>query len=351
MTDDPTQAPEDPSHVPPVFVQTDEQRAELEANPDALKAESRRGRVKRPAAEGVGMRWPWWLGIAVVVAALVAAVLEGIVLLTINNVSPHAHDAWVTRNTQWIGLGQDALWITVALAIPFFVVRSLGARDFGLVFPRPVRGIVVFVGFAFAWIAISAIYSSVFGLHNTDNKFLPDTSYRGGAGGVSDFAYAMVFVVAAPIAEELIFRSLLFRSIATGLGGVTGKWGGLIAGVLVSGGLFGAAHAGGGQNDFIPLLITFGCLLAIAYQISQSLLVTIALHSTNNAIAVASLGGRPHTWLLIVLIAGPFIAVGLARLLGLLVDHLPRRLPPAVQLLRTDQSPARHVDAVAPGES
>jgi membrane protease YdiL (CAAX protease family) len=333
VTDESTTSAEEPPSAAPVFVTADDERAALAGEPT---------RKKRPPSEGVGLRWPWWLGLAVLFGAILAAIMEGVVvhaIATSQNVNDI--DAWVDHYTQYVGLGQDGLWIFVAVFVPYLAVRSLRARDFGLVVPRPARGVLVFIAFAVGWIVIQTIYAYAIGAHKSDNTFMDKLSYQSGDAGLNDLAYAWLFVIVAPIAEELIFRAVLFRSLATGIGRSLGKWPGLILGMLISGALFGAAHAGGGQNKFIPLLIIFGCMLAIAYQLSQSLLVNVALHSTNNVVAVIGLGHSPTTWLLVALIAGPFLAILLARLLGVLVDHLPRRAEP----------PARHVPVVAPAES
>lgn len=88
-------------------------------------------------------------------------------------------------------------------------------------------------------------------------------------------------VVAAPLGEELFFRAFLFRALA-------GRFG-LVAGLLLSGLLFGAFHTNVGV--FIPFF-AIGVILAWAYHVSGSLWTPIAAHVTINGISfIATLAG------------------------------------------------------------
>ncbi len=81
-------------------------------------------------------------------------------------------------------------------------------------------------------------------------------------------------IVAAPFAEELVMRGLVFGGLASRVG--------IVPAALVSGILFGALHVD--VFAFGPLAAE-GCILALAYARSGNLLVPIALHATMNAIA------------------------------------------------------------------
>ena len=88
-------------------------------------------------------------------------------------------------------------------------------------------------------------------------------------------------VVAAPLGEELFFRAFLFRALS-------GRFG-LVAGLLLSGLLFGAFHTNVGV--FIPFFC-IGVILAWAYHVSGSLWTPIAAHVTINGISfIATLAG------------------------------------------------------------
>ena len=80
--------------------------------------------------------------------------------------------------------------------------------------------------------------------------------------------------VAAPIGEEVFFRGLVYNALKT-------RWG-VATGVVVSGLLFAVVH-------FNPLAIMvifpMGMLLALVYERTRSLWVTIMMHLVNNGLA------------------------------------------------------------------
>lgn len=87
------------------------------------------------------------------------------------------------------------------------------------------------------------------------------------------FGFAVVIV--APLAEELFFRGLLFRS----LDGRWGTWGAMVA----SGLAFGAFHVS--LSVLLPFTV-IGMLFAWAFKASGSLWVTILAHFIFNSVAL-----------------------------------------------------------------
>lgn len=99
--------------------------------------------------------------------------------------------------------------------------------------------------------------------------------------GFSWINFAAVFVVAAiiaPIVEELLFRGLLYQWLR--------KHGGVALAVPGSAALFAVVH-------FIPVLLpalfVVGIVLALAFEWSKSLWVTITLHAMQNALGVIAI--------------------------------------------------------------
>ena len=89
----------------------------------------------------------------------------------------------------------------------------------------------------------------------------------------------IVFAVAiAPIVEEFVFRFFIY--------GVLKRYFGWLAGVVLSAGLFAAAHAH--FPSFVPLFVLGSCL-AIAYEWSGSLLVSMTMHSLFNSLTLTAL--------------------------------------------------------------
>ncbi|MCM8542630.1 MAG: CPBP family intramembrane metalloprotease, partial [Lentisphaeraceae bacterium] len=78
-----------------------------------------------------------------------------------------------------------------------------------------------------------------------------------------------------PIVEELLFRSLLYRSLKFSLSPLLAA--------IISASLFGFAHI---EPDTIPQLIIIGLILSYVYEKSGSIIIPIALHATNNFVTI-----------------------------------------------------------------
>lgn len=99
---------------------------------------------------------------------------------------------------------------------------------------------------------------------------------------------AVVFVVGAPLAEELFFRGILLRSLVR-------RWG-PVAGVVVSGVLFGLVHTEGGNAASVGAVVTslavLGIVLAWLTERYGRMGPAIAAHVTFNLVAVIDLASR-----------------------------------------------------------
>lgn len=263
---------------------------------------------------GPAAPWRWWLGPVAVVAAfsvvVMAVTLAGAVAGS-TAVADFADDY-----PQWAGVIQDSLWLAVVIAVPLLAARHLRAGQLGLRASRPRRFAVALATALAAFYAFSAVYSWAAGLTEESNTLLRDTGIGESVGG--DLGYVLLFAVLAPVAEELLFRGLLFATLATKLG----AWPAAIA----SGAFFGAIHLGNGQDAFIPVLIALGVILALAYHYSGTLYVPIAAHAVNNALATGSSSNLSADWLTALLVLSPLLAVGLAWILARVITAtLPQR--------------------------
>jgi membrane protease YdiL (CAAX protease family) len=90
----------------------------------------------------------------------------------------------------------------------------------------------------------------------------------------------LMFVLVAPIAEELFFRGFFYGSLRSKL---PVGWAALVNGLV-----FGAIHATTGVSA-VPALIVFGVILCLLRERTGSLYPCIALHAINNSIAYAGL--------------------------------------------------------------
>lgn len=106
----------------------------------------------------------------------------------------------------------------------------------------------------------------------------PQISSISGGQGFSWLNFGLMLVVAgvvAPVVEETLFRGLLFGWLRSRLP--------LFAAVLLSAAIFAAAHV---IPVLLPALFAVGVILAIAYELSGSLWVSILLHAMQNTFAV-----------------------------------------------------------------
>lgn len=79
--------------------------------------------------------------------------------------------------------------------------------------------------------------------------------------------------IAAPIGEEVFFRGLLYN-------GLKRRWG-VLAATLLSALAFGIIHFG---PLVVPVIFLMGVVLALAYERTRSLWVTILMHAVNNGV-------------------------------------------------------------------
>jgi uncharacterized protein len=285
------------------------------------------GVLSLPAEDEV-RPWPWWLALVALAAAFLA-IIGASVLFAIVGAAFGADESDLLKDYDYaFGLIQDALWIAVAIAIPLAVVRWIRPEHLGLRH-RPIGASALkLIIMLFGFYLMAAIYSAAMGLDENSNELLKDTGFGKSLG--TDLAYALLYPVAAPLAEELLFRGVLFKGLRDGMRARLGRATAVGLAAILSGAIFGALHVGGGQDKFIPVLIGLGVLLALAYEWSGTLYVPIAIHALNNAIATGSSADPVQPWIFGVIAAGPVIAVLLAMFLARLVRRLPSEPPPTL---------------------
>jgi uncharacterized protein len=290
--------------------------------------------------------WPWWIALVGLATAIVAVIAAGIALAAVVGIVT-GDTSSVSDYDYLFGLLQDVLWVAVAIGVPLMVVRWIRPEHLGLR-GRPLgwsalKAVIVLVGFY----VLAAVYAGILGLDENSNQLLKDTGF--GDTTAKDVAYAILYPVAAPVAEELLFRGILFKGLRDGLRDRLGRGGAVALAALLSGAIFGGAHLGGGQDAFIPVLIALGVLLALAYEWSGTIYVPILIHAVNNAIATGSSAEPTADWIYAIIVAAPILAVltamALARIVRRLPSEPPRSLPPSL----TAPPPAWPIDGPQSG--
>lgn len=118
----------------------------------------------------------------------------------------------------------------------------------------------------------------------TGSEAVPEQVLSGGLMETPiELALAVIAaVVLAPIAEELLFRGLLHRSLRRGLR--------IIPATALSSVLFAVVHVDVAFSQPLALvgLTLVGVILAVAYERTGSLIVPIVIHAVHNAVTIAA---------------------------------------------------------------
>jgi uncharacterized protein len=157
-------------------------------------------------------------------------------------------------------------------------------RDLGLRFRWiDLIGIPIGVGGQFV---VALIYVPISQhVHDFAQRFnAPSQRLTGGSHGAAYTVIAIFTVVGAPFFEELFFRGVLLRSLTRLFGHLAG-WVGPALAVVITGLLFGLAHAESLQ--FIGLA-TFGIILSVVSYRTGRLGMNMVAHASFNLVAVVA---------------------------------------------------------------
>jgi membrane protease YdiL (CAAX protease family) len=247
-----------------------------------------------PGAPGEeGPPWPGWVGIAALVTALVATTVLSAVAVGIMGGAgvniDHPDKGGVAIALTYL---QDATFIGTVLVLARVGSRRPRPADLGIRVPKlgtSVRWVgLAVVGYA----AFSVVFSVLVHPSNDENLFHSLGIHRNAAGAVA--ALAVLVCVIAPIAEELLFRGLMFAALI--------RWGGPWVAAVIVGLLFGGVHAFGTAAILLVQLAVLGFFFSVVRWKTGSILPTIALHAINNSLAFSSLEG--WTWQAVPLLVG-----------------------------------------------
>jgi membrane protease YdiL (CAAX protease family)/uncharacterized RDD family membrane protein YckC len=184
-------------------------------------------------------------------------------------------------SSTWALLVAQAL-LSVTLIVVAIQVAS-GDRDVDVPNDLGLLGVRRFRATAFGWIA--AAYVAYFAFVATYASFVTEPDQEDIArdlgldqGIVAAVPVVFLIAVAAPIAEEIFFRGMLFGGLRRRLS--------TLPAAAISALVFGALHATTGVSA-VPPLIIFGFVLALLYERTGSLVPGMIAHALNNALALA----------------------------------------------------------------
>jgi membrane protease YdiL (CAAX protease family) len=188
-----------------------------------------------------------------------------------------------------------AVWFVVQASGSATPLASLGMR------PTPILKAIGWLAAVYAgYFVFAAIWSAVVNAPKEDllHEIGADQSL------IASIAIAFSVCVLAPLAEETLFRGFIFGGLR--------RWQGFWPAALISGSMFGLAHAGGADVSFLLPLAVFGFGLALLYELTKSIFPGIYLHSINNSIAFSV--GLNLGWETGVVFVGSLSAITLALL-------------------------------------
>jgi uncharacterized protein len=252
--------------------------------------------------------WRVWTAPAAIVAGLGAGVIGSSLVAVIGQPSGRS----ISHPTPAVALLGDLVFdLSFVGAALYFAGRhsTLRAPDFGFrrVSPRIAIGAILAAGVGYY--LLTAEYAHLVHLHGNDK--LP--SELGAGKSTVALAAAGVFVcVIAPVAEEFFFRGFVFGALRRLRVVIAGHEVGIWLAAAVTGILFGLAHTGSASSQYLIPLGFLGFVLCLVRWRTRSLYPCIALHSTNNALA---LGVNQLHWNaaeILALIAGSLLVIAAA---------------------------------------
>ncbi len=192
----------------------------------------------------------------------------------------------ISHPTPAVSIAADIVFDLAFVLSALYLTRLRGqasAADFGFRRIPLGKAAKAMVLAALAYYGVTTIYASLFNLHGSDK--LP--SELGVTHSTVALVAAAVFVCAiAPIAEEFFFRGFFFGALRQWKIVIGGHDIGTWLAAVITGLLFGLAHTGSAQSQYLIPLGFLGFVLCIVRWKTGSLYPCIALHSANNALAL-----------------------------------------------------------------
>ncbi|CAB4952737.1 unannotated protein [freshwater metagenome] len=270
---------------------------------------------------GAGPRLSWGAGTAILafIATLGATIVTSIPAIAIGDDTGTAKAAGSVVGS----ILQNAVFVGMPLLIVGMVAGSLRRRDVGLVLPPKAWRIPLYVLAAFiVYLLVSAGLGELLNAGGQEDE-LPEKlgANESLAAGI---AIGLAVTVLAPIGEEFLLRGILYPGLRDSLARVAPVWLAIAVAALLDGLVFGALHLGGTKAIFLPVLMAFGVILCLLYQLTRTLYANILLHCTNNALAITV----ALDWSVLGGLALWASAVSLLTLLALAARRFEMRLGP-----------------------
>jgi len=225
---------------------------------------------------GAADRWRPWYGLLALVLGLVGGNLAGAIVAVLIP-GGYVHGKITPTGTDVATVIQDLAFVGFAVLLAMRTA-PVAPGQFGLRRPRSQWRAIGLVLLALVLVtAIGDAWFSIVHSSSKETEFVKDIG--GDSGTIGVLAVCVLVCVVAPICEELLFRGFMYRALR--------NWRGAWPASILTGVVFGAVHgASAPAVDLLPLAL-LGILLCWVYELSGSLYPCIALHLTNNALALS----------------------------------------------------------------
>ena len=258
-----------------------------------------------PARDSDIPPWPVWTA----PAAVALGFFLGQVAILFVEIAASGAGSSLSHPTPAVSLIADFVFDLgfVAAALYFSLVRGHSRpADFGYRRIAVSLGIKAFVLAGVGYYVISAAYAAIFNVHGTDKLPKELGADRSTAAAIAAVAFVTVI---APIAEEFFFRGFFFGALRGWKINVAGREIGTWVAAVITGIVFGLAHTGSAQAQFLVPLGVLGFLLCLVRWRTRSLYPCMALHSVNNALAVGVNQFHWNVGEILALIAGALLVI------------------------------------------
>lgn len=261
--------------------------------------------------------WRWWQGLGGLFGALAGASVAGVIVFVVAAIfggDPEDPTGGMYMASLAV---QDICF--VGFAVLFASLRGGTPQLWMFGLRKPPRGWLRatgwIVGAYVALLGFSLLWSQLVSIDG--GQLTDDLGVK--ASDAAAVAGALLVCVLAPIAEEFLFRGLIFPALRGSAGTV---WAAIITGVL-----FGGVHVIGSPVGALLPLALFGSMLCVVYLRTGSLLACMVLHCLNNVFAYASL--VDWTWQVpITLVVSLALIMGAFRAAESLFGRAPAHLSP-----------------------
>lgn len=249
--------------------------------PRPASEEPRSAHVARLESRFGAGRMPGRYGVVVALIAAMLAMVLGAVLAVLGLAAPEGYARTATSLVI-----QDAAFLS-GIAVVALLAGPIRRRDIGLQAPpRPwlAAGLttLAFVGY----LGLAALVLALLGASDATDTNPQKLGITDGL--VPALVVGGVATTITPVAEEVLFRGLLFGGLARTIARFAPSPVAVGLAAVAMGALFGLAHAGATTPVLMVPLAMFGIVLALLTWATRSLVPAIAVHSVNNSFAVGS---------------------------------------------------------------